>query len=117
MTHQDCAQAYLMFTWFKFIDIYPDLKRFLMPKIVLNKRLTKTGARCFYDLNKIDLSYKLFEQNMNYYRDQLIPHEVAHQIDYNYNGHTKGSHHGTEWKRIMIAYGIEPLLYHPLEIK
>ena len=101
-------------SWKKFCGLYPQLNKYQMPDIIINRRLKKTGGRCFDFQNKIDLSHNLMENNIDEYINVIIPHELAHQINYNLNG-PKCGNHSRSWKQIMVKYGLPPEIYHRME--
>lgn len=97
--------------WMQYSMLIPEMRNFNKPLIVFNNRLKTTAGRCFYELNKIDISTSLYKEFKQEFILDTIPHEIAHQIDYNLNGRSK-QFHGPNWKRIMWLYGIEPNTYH-----
>lgn len=99
--------------WDKFCILYPDMLDFSCPEVTFNNRLKSTAGRCFDGLNKIDLSTSLYIEFEHEFCCTIIPHEIAHQITYNFYGSLKMGH-GTEWKNIMRAYGLEPKVFHNL---
>jgi predicted SprT family Zn-dependent metalloprotease len=47
----------------------------------------------------------------------ILPHELAHQIDFNLFGESEKKHgHGKNWVNVMVKLGLEPNRYHSLEI-
>jgi len=95
--------------WAKFVKLYPKLALFPEPSIEFNKRLSSTAGRCFYELNKIDISWKLFEIDQREILEQTVPHELAHQVAWNL---FKAPGHCANWKSIMVIYGLEPNRCH-----
>lgn len=103
--------------WDMFCEIYPKLTRFDPPTIVLNGRFTKTAGCCEVENNRIQIGTKFFDKFENEMLNVILPHEIAHQVDYNLNGLPKNNRwHGANWQIIMVAYGLEPHAYHSLEI-
>jgi hypothetical protein len=48
----------------------------------------------------------------------ILPHEIAHQVDYNLFGTSEEkTGHGIMWQSIMLDYGLEPTPYHMMDIK
>ena len=104
--------------WDEYSETFPLLVRFNPPVIKINNRLSKTAGRNFMEDNIIEMSGKFltqFERNMT---KVILPHEIAHQIDWNINGwFTRKPHHGKEWIMIMCAIGQNPNPYHSMELK
>lgn len=108
---QTLAQDALDIIWAKFVSLYPKLSSYNKPTIKINNRLTATGGRAFCDNSEIELSAQMFFYNQEEYVKQIIPHEVAHIVDYRiYNGWG----HGNTWKSVMLAYGIQPDRLHDM---
>ncbi len=114
--------------WARFVKIYPALAAHKCPLAVFDNRLVKTAAICEPDNKRVRVSFKLYRANKQEYINQLIPHELAHEIDYRLfiepflNGkpeptddEAKKTWHAGNWAKIMIAYGIEPKATHELE--
>ena len=101
--------------WGIYRRIYPELQNFKMPEIRLNYRFTKTAGNCEVERNIINLGGKFYQKHYNRMMREILPHEMAHQIDYNLNGLPK-RWHGKSWQDIMLKYGLQPLTYHDMEI-
>ena len=101
-------------SWAKFVKLYPKLVLFPEPSIEFNKRLSSTAGRCFYEHNKIDISWKLFEIDQREILEQTVPHELAHQVSWNL---FKAPGHCAIWKGIMVAYGLEPNRCHNIGVQ
>lgn len=106
----DAANKAGPFIWAKFVKIYPKLKT-QCPGFRLNDRLKTTGGRVKCDERIVELSPELYYYNLNAFHFQIIPHELAHIVDYDLTGNLG---HGPTWKKIMIAYGIPPDRFHSL---
>lgn len=103
--------------WVRYTKLYSGLLNFSMPEIKLNGRLTKTAGRCFMESNFIDLGTKFFDKHHRRMLGEILVHEIAHQIDYNLNGIPAGNRwHGRNWQKIMLAYGVDPVTYHDMEL-
>ena len=63
-------------------------------------RLTKTLARCYYNMGAITYGYNIIDLNKNNKRglDHIITHELSHFVD-----HT----HGHEFKQNMLRHGFD----------
>ncbi len=105
------AQTWGKYWWAKYRGVYTLNKP--MPVFKMNKRLKTTAGRNFWELRIIDLSVELFSQHPEYFRDDTIPHELAHQVCFDVYGECKQIH-GTEWKSVMRAVGLEANTYHTM---
>ena len=114
---QQNLEAELMLIWDAFCEIYPQLVKFDPPVIVLNGRFTRTAGCCEVEKNRIEIGTKFFPKFENEMISVILPHEVAHQVDFNLYGLPKNNRwHGKTWQKIMVNYGLEPNPYHTLEI-
>ena len=99
--------------WDEYAETFPALLHFDCPKVTINNRFTKTAGCNRTETNHIEMAGKFlakFEWNM---LNVILPHELAHQIDYNLNGWHKGKlHHGKTWVVIMVKLGQNPEPYH-----
>ena len=103
--------------WFALMESYPELVRFDAPKIVLCNRLTRTAGKCYQEENRIHLGNKFFQRNHNAMMLEILPHEIAHQADFNIFGLSeKKCGHGKKWCAIMVKLGLPANKYHSLEI-
>jgi len=103
--------------WGEFAETYLALVRFNPPTIILNNRFTRTAGQCHQDDNYIQLANKFFIRNEAAMLATILPHELAHQADFNLFGHSeKKCGHGAKWAEIMVNYGLPANKYHSLEI-
>ena len=103
--------------WSGLAESYSKLVRFDPPKIVLCNRLTRTAGKCYQEENRIHIAHKFFTRNHAEMMRVILPHEIAHQADYNIFGLSeKNCGHGKKWAEIMLELGLEPNKYHSLEI-
>ena len=110
-------QALAEYYWREYIKVFPKLKDFDCPKIVINNRLSRVIAYNRSEENIINMGGKFMVNNLDAMKTLILPHELAHQIDYNLNGWTKGDrHHRRSWKIIMVKIDQAPELYYNLEI-
>jgi predicted SprT family Zn-dependent metalloprotease len=83
----------------------PELRNFDCPEIVMNNRLRSTAGLSRYLVNRVDLGTKFFVHSLEYqvYMEKIIlPHELAHQADYNLFGESElACGHGEHWEFIM----------------
>lgn len=114
---QQALEAKTALLWDEFCEMYPQLCRFDAPKIVINGRFTRTAGCCEVERNVIHMGYKFFAKHSAVMFSVILPHELAHQVDYNLNGLPKNNRwHGKTWRKIMVEFGLEPNPYHTLEI-
>lgn len=85
------------------------------PALEMNGRIWRTAGRAWVEAeyNKIDLSAKLFPHHQLAFVREIIPHEAAHIVAYRLFG---DAGHGSAWKSVMRKYGLEPKIYHSLEV-
>jgi predicted SprT family Zn-dependent metalloprotease len=103
--------------WFALCESYPRLIRFDPPKIVINNRFTKTAGCNYQQTNIIHVGGKFFAKNYNQMFQIILPHEIAHQADYNLFGLSeKKCGHGKNWAKIMVQLGLPADKYHSLTI-
>ena len=70
--------------------------------------------------NTMSLNAVLLEENFDRFLTDTIPHEIAHIICYAKYGWIKTarggiSHHGKEWKQIMVRLGCVPTRCHDMD--
>lgn len=63
----------------------------------------------------IELNEELFLANQEEYFSNIIPHEVAHCLQFAMYPNAK-RHHGKEWKSIMKILEVEPNTYHDMDV-
>lgn len=94
--------------WNKACEIWPEIAQYTRPEIELNNRLKTTAGRahCAYNNNehKIDLSTELFWEYTQEFVTEIIPHEMAHIVDYIVNGYRSGwaTSHNHLWEDITL---------------
>lgn len=110
-------QRYAENLWAAYSEIFPQLVKFDCPQIVYNNRFTRTAGCCYQETNIIHIGAKFMPKNKWVMLSVIIPHELAHQIDFNlYGVSEKKCGHGKKWCEIMVKLGLEPNRYHSLEI-
>ena len=110
---QDQAHIY----WERYCESIPKLVKFDCPVIRLNNRIYRTAGRCFVFENNIDMSAKLLEKYYDVMMDEILQHELCHQIDYNLNKAvwSMRNAHSKRWVTIGNTLGISLKTYHTLE--
>lgn len=79
------------------------------------ERAYSTAGWADYDLFRINFDPILLNANVQYFMQQIVPHEVAHLMAWFVFG-TDIDPHGKEWKSVMVSMGIEPHTYHELDV-
>ena len=82
--------------------------------VEFNNRLTSTAGRAFYETGRIELSKKLYEQNVEAFFADTIPHEFCHLVAYRAFNECG---HGPMWKHVMRTMGYEPTRCHSYEVQ
>ena len=116
---QQALQAKAHRIWDKFTRSFPKLRDFVCPTILLNGRYTRSAGMCYYEQNRIDISLKYFLFHENIVSNDILIHELAHQVQYNIYGKKAMkalNGHGIEWQNIMKIYGAKPDRFHYLSI-
>ena len=104
-------------TWDALCESYPKLVRYNPPKIILCNRLTRTAGKSYQEENRIHLANKFFAKHGANMRLVILPHEIAHQADFNLFGLSeKNCGHGKKWCEIMVKLGLPANKYHSLTI-
>lgn len=115
MINVKSLQAHTENLWAEYCEIFPALVRFDAPKIILNNRFTKCAGCNNSDDNVIQLSGKFLTQFPDNMVRVILPHEIAHQIDFNLNGwYDRKPHHGKTWQIIMAKIGQPAEPYHQM---
>lgn len=86
-----------------------------LPIIQFDLRGRRAGV-AYYNRNLIRLNNKLLIENQSDFIKQTPGHEAAHLIARQMYGPFIQSH-GLEWKRIMLAIGLQPIRCHDFEVK
>jgi predicted SprT family Zn-dependent metalloprotease len=101
--------------WEEYCEIFPKLVKFDCPKVTLNGRLSKCAGRNTCEENSIELGTKFFTKYATNMIAVILPHEIAHQIDWNLNGwYDRKPHHGKQWIEIMVKIGQNPNAFHEM---
>lgn len=85
-----------------------------MPRISLGQR-GKIAGSAHLQKNLIKLNTLLFDQNKQYFLNEVIAHELSHILVYQLYGHTKP--HGKEWQHLMRwLFDKTPQTKHSLDV-
>lgn len=92
-------------------------RSFSRPKNIFFKRNGAVGGHCNYSKSELMFQLDFAEAYSENYLKQIVPHEVAHWIDWELYGWSKVNgrviHHGKSWKFIMRrVYGLDPERCH-----
>ena len=102
MTNAKTLQTLTENLWAEYCEIFPRLVRFDAPKIAINNRFTKCAGCNISQDNIIQMAGKFLIQYPDNMIRVILPHEIAHQIDFNLNGwYDRKPHHGKQWIDIM----------------
>jgi predicted SprT family Zn-dependent metalloprotease len=101
--------------WEDYCEIFPTLVKFDVPTIKLNARYTKCAGCNVSDENVIQLATKFIAKFPDNMLNVILPHEIAHQIDFNLNGwYDRKPHHGKSWIAVMEKIGQPANPYHSM---
>jgi predicted SprT family Zn-dependent metalloprotease len=101
----EIAQDTATVAWRRFVNLYPKLRfpGYSMPVIQMNNRYKSTAGMCYAGERIIKLCTSMMRENVQHFKDIIIPHELAHQVAYDIYGDIG---HGPNWKTIMQTFGI-----------
>ena len=119
ISFQNSLQIHAIGLWESYCEVFPKLVKFDCPKIVLNARFTRTAGTCNQHDRIVNIGMKFFIKQENYRPmiDVILPHELAHQIDFDLFGESeKRCGHGKNWCMVMEKIGLPANKYHSLEI-
>lgn len=109
------AQKIINRYWLEYCEVFPRLVKFDCPIVKFNNRFTSTAGRADLDDNILQLCPKYFEKYLDRIVCEIIPHEIAHFIDFHFN--KPHFYHGKTWKLIMIKINQAPNMYHNMHLK
>ena len=104
--------------WEELCELQPRLCAYDVPDVRLNGRMWRTAGQCFQQQRYITISPKFYDAGFDARMNQVIlPHELIHQADFDLFGFgDKKCGHGTNWRNLMVQYGLEPDAYHTMSI-
>ena len=97
--------------WRRMGEKFPECLAHNPPRIRLDGRYRKVLGFCDSENNTITLALYFFAKNHDTMLREVLPHEIAHQVDYHITGWTEydiDEGHGPNWQKIMLEYGLEP---------
>jgi SprT protein len=91
-------------------------RKFDRVPVVFNARLTSCGGKAYYTRFgctpvKLEYGSQFITEFTEWFVHEVTGHEVAHLVSVSLHGHA-GRGHGPEWKRVMIALGLDPKRTH-----
>jgi predicted SprT family Zn-dependent metalloprotease len=103
---RDTIQAIADTIWQDSIKLFPKLKKFTCPTIIINNRLKKTIAYNRSETNEIHLARVYLNKYYDRMVTEILCHELAHEIDWLLNGWAEGDkHHRKSWQNILVKMG------------
>lgn len=98
--------------WGRVCFKHPKLRAFTVPIIKLDGRLGSNAlAYSYYEKRIIRLSSKYALRNFTLYVNDVLPHEIMHQVDADLNGaYPESEGHRESWRSLMVQFRFEPLL-------
>lgn len=84
----------------------------------LQDRTPKAAGEAARNVELISINMILYRDNIQVFLNEVIPHEMAHLIQFN-KFDTKGfptKGHGVEWQEAMRKIGQKPVKYHNLDV-
>jgi SprT protein len=89
--------------------------KYLKVQVQFKKTLGLNAGLAYNGDLKIVLSEVLFLANQGEFFEEIIPHEVAHIVQYILYPDEQVDH-GVNWKNLMLQLGLKPNVYHDLDI-
>lgn len=98
-------------------------KRLLIPTLLFNQR-GKIAGSALLQKNIIKLHPGLLIDNLDYYLNEVVAHELSHILVYQLYGRTSGifnkrriKPHGQEWQMLMTdIFNLSPAVTHQLDV-
>lgn len=94
-------------------------KTFSRPDEYIWKRNGSVAGFCRHSPRKKAFMFQLdlAEKNMDDYINQVVPHEVAHYIQFEHYGYYNNKPHGRQWKFVMVqVMGIPAIRCHEYDL-
>lgn len=89
-------------------------RTFKVPTVSFDQR-GKAAGMAYLQKNHIRYNPVLLNENYEEFIATTVPHEIAHLIAYQRFGRGVQAH-GTEWKRIMVDFGVPPARCHSFDV-
>ena len=104
--------------WETLCEIHPRLCTFDVPEVRLNGRMWRCAGQAFLTSGYITISPKFYDAGFSTRMNKIIlPHELIHMADwYLFGASEKRCGHGKNWQMLMVQYGLEPDVFHTMEI-
>lgn len=107
------ATLWTQATWKRLELMYPGMLG-ACPVVQINNRLKTTAGRCWWEMRIIEYSYELFAEHTENFRMDVIPHELAHQANWDLFKPAGNGCHDKGWIMIMIRLGLQPDRCHDM---
>lgn len=104
--------------WETLCELQPRLCKFDCPEVRLNGHMWRCAGQCFQKTRIVTLSLKFYDAGFSTRMNKIIlPHELIHQADYDLFGASeKKCGHGKNWAMLMVQYGLEPDVFHTMNV-
>jgi SprT protein len=83
-------------------------------KVSMNDRLRTTAGRAWFAEGKVEFASKIYENNVEQFLEDTVPHEFAHIVANRVYGSTG---HDNYWKQVVAALGSSSTRCHSYEVK
>lgn len=108
-------QACVARTWSRMVVLYPRLRAFNPPSIKTDGRVRKMLAYYYPDSQQIRVGSRWLAKNWGIILAEIVPHEVAHHVDYLLSPIVDEEPHNENWQKIMVQFGLEPLAIYEVQ--
>lgn len=104
--------------WNTLCELQPRLCKFDCPDVRLNGRMWRCAGQAFLESGYITISPKFYDAGFSTRMNKIIlPHELIHMADwYLFGASEKKCGHGKNWVMLMIQYGLEPDVFHTMNV-
>lgn len=95
--------------WGDLQRIYPALGFYELPRLRVDRRLTRCAGQAYQETRIVQISYAALVKQYRYTMDTILVHELIHIADYDLHGPSKLiCGHGLLWRNMMLEYGLHP---------
>ena len=104
--------------WEALCEIHPRLVKHDVPEVRLNGRMWRCAGQAFQAHGYITISPKFYDAGYTTRMNKIIlPHELIHMADYYLFGESEVKcGHGKNWFALMVQYGLEPDIFHTMNV-
>jgi len=107
------ATLWTKHTWMRLDKMYPG-QLGTMPTVEISNRMKTTAGYCYWERRHTKYSLELLSQYPEEFRLETIPHELAHQVNWDLFRPAGNGCHDANWKQIMINLGLQPNRCHDM---